>query len=149
MKIKKKKTQDAEGCFFVIIKKSNGSKLGESVSLRFIITQHTRDMIFISDLTNYLGCGRYFALIFFWMKFKKKITNKAYGELIVEKLSDIIEKIYSVLWRVSTSRDKAEWIWRFQKVAFLMQSKGHLTLQGGLECIRKNKIRNEYFKVMT
>jgi hypothetical protein len=94
----KKKTQDAEGCLFVIIKKSNGSKLGESVSLRFIITQHTRDMIFISDLTNYLGCGRYFALIFF-LNFiqKKKITNKAYGELIVEKLSDFIEKNYSVL----------------------------------------------------
>jgi hypothetical protein len=89
-------------------------------------------MIFISDLTNYLGCGRYFALIFF-LNFiqKKKITNKAYGELIVEKLSDFIEKNYSVLWRVSTSRDKAEWIWRIQKVAFWMQSKGHLTLQGG------------------
>ena len=34
---------EAEGCFFVAIKKSPKSKLGEAVWLRFMITQHSRD----------------------------------------------------------------------------------------------------------
>jgi hypothetical protein len=70
----------AEGCFFVVIKKSQKSILGESVGLRFIITQHSRDEKFIINcLIKYLGCGKYYSR-----------SNKEYGELIVEKYSDIV-----------------------------------------------------------
>jgi len=67
--------------FFVVIKNSKESKLGESVWLRFILSQHNRDEVLINNLMKYLNCGKYYAR-----------SNKNYGELIVEKFSDIIEK---------------------------------------------------------
>ena len=72
--------------FFIAIKKkkSNKSRLGKSVWLRFQITQHSRDEVFIAnDLVKYLGCGRYHSR-----------SNKDFGELIVEKFSDIFEKMF-------------------------------------------------------
>ena len=54
----------------MVIKKSIKSRLGESVGLRFIITQHSRDERFlINCLIKYLGCGKYYSH-----------SNKDYGE---------------------------------------------------------------------
>uniref|UniRef100_UPI0022FD6BBB hypothetical protein n=1 Tax=Drechslerella dactyloides TaxID=74499 RepID=UPI0022FD6BBB len=90
-------------------------KLGKSVWLRFILSQHNRDEVIINNLMKYLNCGKYYTG-----------SNKNYGELIVEKFSDILEKIipffdkYSLVWK--KSKDYQD----FKKVA-LMKSKAHLT----------------------
>lgn len=47
---------DGEGCFYVKINKDN-TKTGYTVSLNFIITQHSRDEQLIFSSANYLGCG--------------------------------------------------------------------------------------------
>jgi hypothetical protein len=151
----------------VTIRKSDKSRLGEAVWLRFIITQHSRDEKFIiNGLINYLGCGRYFSR-----------SNKDYGELIVEKFSDIIEKIIPFFEKYQLQGVKRDNFEDFKKVAsgearaskgsasipfatgvfdscrshhaLLMKSKAHLT-QEGLEEIRKIKSgmnsRREYLK---
>jgi hypothetical protein len=46
----------AEGCFMVKVYKST-SKLGESVQLVFVITQHSRDTELMKGLIKYMGCG--------------------------------------------------------------------------------------------
>jgi hypothetical protein len=48
-----------EGCFFINISKSSSDKLGFSVKLRFILTQHTRDAELLKSLVSYLDCGNY------------------------------------------------------------------------------------------
>jgi hypothetical protein len=52
---------DAEGCFFIALKKAQKSKLGETVLLRFILTQHIRDKELLKSLISTLNCGRYVA----------------------------------------------------------------------------------------
>lgn len=119
---------DAEGCFFVVIKKYEKSILGESVGLRFIITQHSRDEKFIINcLIKYLGCGKYYSR-----------SNKDYGELIVEKFSDIVEIIIPFFEKFKLQGAKQKDFENLKRVALLMQSKAHLTSQG-LEEIRKIK----------
>jgi hypothetical protein len=45
-----------EGCFSVNISKGQ-TKIGHSVSLRFSIAQHKRDLKLMEKIINYLGCG--------------------------------------------------------------------------------------------
>jgi len=47
----------AEGCFYVHIYKST-TKLGKSVLLGFVITQHLKDEQILKILVQYLGCGK-------------------------------------------------------------------------------------------
>lgn len=54
---------DAEGCFFVALKKSPGSKLGEAVWLRFILTQHARDEDFLTSKISTLVGDIYLNLV--------------------------------------------------------------------------------------
>jgi len=111
-----------------VIKKSIKSILGESVGLRFIITQHSRDEKFmINCLIKYLGCGKYYSR-----------SNKDCGELIVEKFSDIVEIIIPFFEKFKLQGAKQKDFENFKRVALLMQSKAHLTSQG-LEEIRKIK----------
>lgn len=120
----------AEGCFFVVLTNSQKSVdfLGESVWLRFMITQHSRDEEFlINCLIKYLGCGKYYSR-----------SNKEYGELIVEKFTDIVEIIIPFFDKYKLQGAKQKDFEDFKKVALLMQDKVHLTSQG-LEEIRKIK----------
>ena len=71
-----------EGCFLVNIKQSKTISLGYQTSLRFQITQHFRDRILITNIINYLGCGRL-----------REGKNVQFLDIVVEKLSDINEKI--------------------------------------------------------
>ena len=63
-------------------KKSQSSKLGETVWLKFILTGHSRDENLLKNFIVIFGCGR----------FVTKNTEE-YGEFIVEKYSDIRDKI--------------------------------------------------------
>jgi hypothetical protein len=73
----------AEGCFFIALKNSPYSKLGETVWLRFILTQHIRDKEFLKSLISTLNCGRY-------------IPKSGYGEFIVEKFTDVFDKVIPI-----------------------------------------------------
>ena len=110
-----------------MIRNSAKSALGEAVWLRFILTQHSRDESLIRNIIATLGCGRYVAR-----------SNKEYGEFVVEKFSDIIEKIIPLFEKYSLQGVKAKNFSDFKSVALLMQNKSHLTKEG-LEEIRKIK----------
>jgi hypothetical protein len=51
---------EAEGCFFVGIKKSS-HKSGFAVELQFSITQHSRDYKLLECFIIYLGCGNFYS----------------------------------------------------------------------------------------
>ena len=116
---------DAEGCFFIPIKKSAGSKLGETVWLRFILTQHDRDEDFIKSLISTLNCGRY-------------IPKSGYGEFIVEKFTDVSEKIIPIFEEFKLHGIKSKNFEDFKKAALLIKNKAHLTRKG-LDEIKKIK----------
>ena len=116
---------DAEGCFFVALKKSPGSKLGETVWLRFILTQHARDEKFLKSLISTLNCGRY-------------IPKPGYGEFIVEKFTDVFDKVIPIFEQFKLHGIKSKNYEDFKKVALLMQNKDHLTREG-LDQIKKIK----------
>jgi len=116
---------DAEGCFFVALKKSQGSKLGETVWLRFILTQHNRDEDFLKSLISTLNCGRY-------------IPKSGYGEFIVEKFTDVNDKVIPIFEEFKLHGIKSKNYEDFKKVALLMKNKVHLTREG-LDTIKKIK----------
>jgi hypothetical protein len=47
-----------EVCFYINISKSKTHKIGYSVGLKFILTQHDRDKILFELIIKYLGCGK-------------------------------------------------------------------------------------------
>ena len=116
---------DAEGCFFIALKKSINSKLGEAVWLRFILTQHVRDKDFLVSLISTLNCGRY-------------IAKPGYGEFIVEKFSDVNEKIIPIFEEFKLQGWKRNEFNDFKKAAQIMKNKGHL-IREGLDEVKKIK----------
>ncbi len=124
---------DAEGCFFIALKKSRQSKLGETVWLRFILTQHVRDKHLLQSLISTLNCGRY-------------IQKSGCGEFIVEKFSDVYTKIIPIFDEFKLHGIKSDNFEDFKKVALMIKDKHHLTRKG-LDEIKKikgnmNKSRN-------
>jgi len=72
-----------ESCFFFIeIRKSVSHKVGFYVKLKFEISQHSRDAELMKSLVDFLGCGEYYPHL-----------NKDYGRIVVQRFSDISEKI--------------------------------------------------------
>lgn len=76
---------EGEWCFQVVIQGSS-TKTRPSVSLRFTLTQHSRDVELMKSLVNYLGCGRYYL-----------VSGRDEGYFIVSNFSDIYEKIIPFL----------------------------------------------------
>jgi hypothetical protein len=126
----------AEGCFYVAIRSSKTSNTGYSVQLTFIIAQHSRDALLLSKIADYLGCGKY-----------QKRSSGFAGDFIVTKFSDIYEKIIPFLQEYPIWAVKSLDYSSFLEVAKLMESRGHLTVEG-LAKIRKikegmNKLRTD------
>lgn len=119
---------DAEGCFFVSVRESINSRLGEAVSLRFILTQHLRDEELMRSFITILGCGRYIPR-----------SNAAYAEFVVEIFTDINQKIIPLFEKYTLNGIKAHDFEDFKKVAALMENREHLTLNG-LKEIKKIKL---------
>jgi len=107
-----------EGCFYIGINKA-ATKIGYRVQLNFQITQHNRDEQLLKSLISYFGCGYYSAR-----------TNKLAGDLIVTKLSDIIEKIIHFFNKYPIIGAKAKDFEDFKRVAELMKNGAHLTSEG-------------------
>ena len=116
---------DAEGCFFIALKKSESSKLGETVWLKFILTQHSRDESHLRSLISTLNCGRY-------------ISKNGYGEFVVEKFSDVSGKVIPIFEEFKLHGIKSKNFEDFKKAAILIENKEHLTREG-LDKIKKIK----------
>ncbi len=114
-----------EGCFLCTIYKSN-TKMGESVLLRFVITQHFKDEQLMKNLIEYFGCGNLY----------KK--NERVLDFVVSKLSDINKIIIPFFSKYPLEGEKYKDFIDFCKIAELMGNKAHLTKEG-LDQIRSIK----------
>ena len=77
------------------------------------------DEEFMRSLITILGCGRYIPR-----------SNKDYGEFVVEKFSDINQKILPLFEQYQLKGIKRLDYEAFKKVAILMENRDHLTLNG-------------------
>lgn len=109
---------EAEGSFQVIIQESK-DKTVNNVSLRFTITQHSRDSLLLESFVNYLGCGRGYS-----------VSNRKETHFIVSVFSDISNKIIPLFNEYPLIGTKKEDYLDFLKVVDLMKSKDHLTKEG-------------------
>jgi LAGLIDADG endonuclease len=112
-----------EGCFLCTIYKSN-TKIGESVLLRFIITQHSKDEQLMRNIMQYFGCGNLY-------KSREKVLD-----FVVSKLSDINNNIIPFFSKYPIEGEKYKDFMYFCKIVELMNNKAHLTKEG------LNEIRN-------
>lgn len=113
-----------EGCFLIAISKTPTSKLGETVALRFILTQHQRDIKLLELIKNTLGCG-YLATSGNCVQFK------------VTKYQDI-KNIIIPIFKEHNKTVKFDDYLDFCKASELMDKKAHLTKEG-LDQIKKLK----------
>jgi hypothetical protein len=95
--------------------------------LKFILTQHSRDENLLRNLIEIFECGRFITK-----------NTKEYGEFVVEKYSDIRDKIIPFFEKYPLYGIKKENYLDFKKVSELMKNKAHLTLEG-LEKIKQIK----------
>jgi len=118
---------DAEGCFFVHLKKSSAYKSGYQISLKFQISQDSADAVLLQSIVKYFNCGYY-----------RVVVKNNDGKFEVEKLHDILEKIIPFLDKHPLLGTKAKDFVDFKKVALLIKAKVHLT-PFGVETIKQIK----------
>ena len=109
---------EAEGSFQVLIQNNR------NVSLRFSITQHTKDEELLKDIAIYLNYGRYY-----------KSPTRDEGQYLVTVFSDINDKLIPFLNEYPLLGVKKEDYLDFIQIAGLIKSKAHLTDEG-LETIK-------------
>ena len=114
-----------EGNFHINIVKSPDRPLGFQCKLMFRITQHTRDEQFMRSLIVYLDCGNIH-------------KHREVFDYLVEKLSDINNKIIPFFNKYQIEGVKSKDFEDFCKAAELMRNKAHLT-EEGLSKIREIK----------
>ena len=111
---------DGEGCFFVNIQKST-SKIGETPSLKFLITQHERDAALLQNFIDYLGCGRYS---------KQSGETAAAGYYTVSNFTDIMQIIIPFFDKYPLQGTKLNDFEDFKLVSSYISNKSHLSLEG-------------------
>ena len=109
---------EAEGSFQVLTQNNR------NVSLRFSITQHTKDEELLKDIATYLNYGRYY-----------KSPTRDEGQYLVTVFSDINDKLIPFLNEYPLLGVKKEDYLDFLQIAGLIKSKAHLTDEG-LETIK-------------
>lgn len=113
-----------DGCFSVCIIKSK-AVLGETSWVRFILTQHVRDLSLMQAVASYFGCGKV-----------NQDSKAAY--FVVQRLTDIKDIIIPFFDKYPLLGVKVNDYADFKSVANLMVGKAHLTKEG-LETIRDIK----------
>jgi hypothetical protein len=103
---------DGEGCFNVHITNSTTHKTGTQVKLRFILTQHTRDLDLMQKLVQVLECG-----------ILTKYGRKPAVDLTVMKFGDINTKIIPFLNKYPLQSSKRHEFADFGKIAEYMKDK--------------------------
>jgi hypothetical protein len=120
-----------DGGFFIKIQNSSsGDKIGAKLSLKFQITQHSKDEQLMKSLVSYLGCGRYEA--------RSGDPGVQAGDFVVTKFTDIAEKIIPFFNKYTIRGVKALDFSDFSTVAEIIKNKDHLT-PDGLDQIRRIK----------
>ena len=110
---------DGEGCFNVNITNSKTHIIGFQVTVRFILTQHSRDLDLMKKLVQILGCGNLS---------EEKRNPSIY--LTVTKLADINDKVISLFSKYSLQSSKKLEFTDFCNIVELMKNKAHLTSEG-------------------
>lgn len=116
-----------DGSFTISTYKST-AKLGESVKLSFLITQHNRDEALMSSLISIFGCGN----------IKKVSTRPSSCDFIVTNFTDIYEKIIPFFKKYEILGIKQQDFNDWCRAAELINNKAYLTTKG-LEEIKKIK----------
>lgn len=98
---------------------------GVKVTLKFSISQHSRDSQLMQKLVEYLEGGRY------------RTRGLYQGDVIITKFSDIVAKIIPFFDKYPLRGNKALDYADFCRVADIMKDKAHLT-EDGLEKILKS-----------
>jgi len=119
---------DAEGCFSIRITKSLTTKTGYQVQLRYQITQHSIDKVFMNSLANFWGCGKVF------LRYRE---NKVDFQIL--KFKDLTDKVIPLFQRVPLQGVKSIDFTDFNKAVEIMKIKKHLTNEG-LDLLHKLKV---------
>ncbi|UYZ01842.1 LAGLIDADG family homing endonuclease (plasmid) [Peribacillus frigoritolerans] len=90
-----------------------------NVSLRFSLTQHTKDEELLKDIVTYLNCGRYY-----------KSPTRDEGQYLITVFSDINDKLIPFLNEYPLLGTKKDDYIDFAEIAELIKSKAHLTNEG-------------------
>jgi hypothetical protein len=110
---------EAEGCFMIKISKSSAYKLGVQTQLKFQITQSSRDILLISKLVSYLGCGIV------------EVTKEGQvAVFVVTKFTDICEIILPFFDKHSLKGFKSSNYTSFKQGVDIFRKKEHLTASG-------------------
>lgn len=112
-----------EGCFLIDVYTAK-TKTGLGATLRFKLSQHSRDAKLMKSLEGYLGCGNYYPK-----------SNTDIGEFIVGRFGDNLNKIIPFFDKYLIKGIKALDFADFKRAAELIENKAHLT-EAGLEKIR-------------
>jgi len=107
---------EAEGSFHIIIQKVKDKTW---VSLRFTLTQHSRDKVLMESLIKYLGCGRC-----------SSASTRNEVNYTVSTFSAIYSIIIPLFQKYPLSGIKQQDFLDFVKAAELIKSKDHLTKDG-------------------
>lgn len=121
---------DGEGCFNIHITSSKTLVIGVQVKVRFILTQHSRDIDLMQKLVQILGCGG----------LSQYSGEKPAINLVVSKFADINTKIISLIKKYPLQSSKRLEFGDFCLVVEQMINKAHLTKEG-LEKIKEIKAR--------
>jgi len=117
-----------EGCFSIRITKSLKMKTGFQVQLRFNITQHSIDKVFMKSLVNFWGCGKVY------LRFRE---NKVDFQIL--KIKDLSDKVIPLFQSIPLQGVKSKDFADFCKAVDIMKVKGHLTNEG-LDQLNKLKM---------
>jgi hypothetical protein len=112
----------------VSVRKSDSTKSGVQVILRYKVTQHVRDFELMNNFTEFFGCGN-----------SRVRSNKIACDFVVSSLSDICKIIIPFFDKYPLFGVKAQNYADFKKAAEIMRVKNHLT-DSGLEEIIKISI---------
>jgi hypothetical protein len=110
---------DGEGCFYVNTKKAK-TLTGYQIIMTFLITQHVRDERLLTKIIDYLECG----------SIEKVLTRPAAVTFVVYKFTNIKDKIIPFFCKYPLQGVKSLDFNDFCKIANMMMTKEHLTLEG-------------------
>ena len=117
-----------ESNFFISLQKSK-TKSGLAVSLRFSISQHSRDFLLLKNFITFFGCG-----------YVVKYQNRPLCEFIVTKIDNILEHIIPYFEKHPVLGSKHFNYINFKNAACIIKSKEHLNPnRKGLEQILELK----------
>ena len=108
-----------DGCFYVSIRNSPTTKSGKSVTLKFHIVQHSRDIELMKLLVFSLKCGRI-----------ELALNQSAVYFVISDFKDIFEKLIPLFDKYNIKGIKALDYLDFKKVAMLINDKKHMSDEG-------------------